>query len=204
MKLIRILAIPATCLLAMGAAQGIKGKKWEFASSVKKAQEAFDGKRYGACLTELKTSLAEVGKLRSAAILASMPAAPAGFQIQETNNDSNALGLFGFGAEIKRDYKKGDDVVHFTVMADSPVVAGMQAMLSNPILIASDKTAEVVSFGANKGILRVNAEDKTGKLELLIGGAHLLTVEWSGLGKSDVEPLLEEELVNKIAAALAN
>ena len=204
MNLIRVLAISTVSLFALGAAQGIKGKKWEFATSVKKAQEAFEGKRYGACLTELKTTAAEVGKLRAAAILASFPAAPAGFQAQEVNNDNNALGLFAFGSEIKRDYRKGDETVHFTVMADSPVVAGMQAMFANPILIAGDKTAEMVTFGANKGILRVNAEEKTGKLELLIAGAHMLTVEWSGLTRTDIEPLLEEDLVKKIADALSN
>jgi hypothetical protein len=206
MNPIRTFVIPALCLLAAGATtQGLKGKKWEFAGGMKKAQEAFDGKKYGACMTELKTALSETGKLRAAAILASFPAAPAGYQAQEVNTDMNAFGMFGFGSEIKRDYRRGEEAVaHFTVMADSPVVAVMQQMIANPALLAGDKNAELVSFGAHKGILRINAEEKSGKLELLIHSAHLLTVEWNGLGRTDVEPLLEEELVKKIADALAN
>ena len=184
-------------------------KKWDFKESVKKAQEAFDSKSYGSCLAELKTSLAEVSKLHAGAISAALPPAPDGFtEVKQDRGDANfgMLGFLGAGMELKKEYRKiGEDssaTVRFSVYADSPMAAGPLMMMSNPILLANEPNAEIVKFGPDKGIIRTNEDEKGGKAEIVIGGTHVVNVEWDGLSRAEAEPFFSEAVIRRIAETL--
>jgi hypothetical protein len=177
---------------------------------VKKAQEALDKKSYGACLAELKTALAEVSKLRAPVILEALPAAPGGFTEQKQEGGAGEFAMLGFigaGMEVKKEYRKGGDnggTVRFQVLAESPLVAGPLAMITNPILVANDPTAEIVKYGPDKGIVRANKDDKSGKAEIVIASTHVVNIEWNGLTREEAEPFFAEAVIKKLAETLNN
>ena len=203
---------PLACALLVGLTlvaipQGLKSKKWELPPSLKKVQEAFDAKKYGAAMSELKTVSAELGKLRAGQLFESLPPVPAGWESPDQRPDDNEVAGFGMlgMAGTKRDYnKKGghDTRITITLMSDSPMVAGLAPLMSNPQLLGSE--AEVVTFGAHKGVFKANKEEKSGSLQLIVGGAHMVNAEWNGLTRDELDPFLSEEAVKKMADALLN
>jgi hypothetical protein len=203
---------PLACALLSAAVlvavpQGLKAKKWELPASLKKIQESYDAKKYGAALSELKTMAAELGKLRGAQLFDALPAVPNGWESPDQraqDGDVTGFGMLGMSG-TKRDYtRKGDDNVRMTItlMGDSPIVAGLAPLLSNPQLLGGE--AEVVTFGAHKGMLKADKEEKSGSLQLVVGGAHMVNAEWHGLTRDELEPFLSEEAVKKMADALLN
>jgi hypothetical protein len=82
------------------------------------------------------------------------------------------------------------------------MVAGPLMMMANPMLLANEPNAEVVKFGTDKGIIRTNKDEKGGNAQIVIASAHFVNIEWNDLTREEVEPLLSEAVIKKIADAL--
>ena len=103
LKTVTCVLVPV--VLAAGFAQGLKSKKWELPASLKKIQEGFDAKKYGACISELKTAVAEISKLRATQLFASLPAVPAGYESSDekpSDSDTAGFAFLGLGGCVSR------------------------------------------------------------------------------------------------------
>ena len=57
-------------------------------------------------------------------------------------------------------------------------------------------------MSGTRAVFRV--EEKTGKLELAVMNVHMLTIEWSGMTREEVEPFLDEGVIKKLSEVLLN
>ncbi len=172
------------------------------------ATKAFEAKRYAGCARELKSALGLLSGLVRQQMLATMPAAPAGFAAVEDNNnnveDANNpfAGLMGLTmTPAERTYRKedGDGELKISIMPEAPM-AGMLTMAFN--MAAMDKTAEVVTYGTNKGLLRKEGDRIT--LQILLGAKDLIDVNASGMNDETLLKVVDQAFVDRVAAALLN
>jgi hypothetical protein len=171
------------------------------------ATKAFEAKRYAGCARELKSALGLLGGLVRQQMMATMPAAPAGFTAVEDHNDSGneanpfapMLGLLANPAERTYRKQEGDGELKISIMPEAPM-AGMLAMAFN--MAGMDKSSEVVTYGSHKGMLRKEGERLT--LQILVNAKDLIDVNASGMSDEVLLKVVDQAFVDRVVAALQN
>jgi hypothetical protein len=121
-------------------------------------------------LEELDYARALMGERRAEGLAALLPAALPGWTREDADSGMGAAAaMFGGGAGAAATYRRGSDAVTVEVMADSPMVAALGAVLANPALAGM------------QGALRRKGRqsyivDPAGDVSALIEGRTLLRV----------------------------
>lgn len=125
-------------------------------------------------LTELEFAVNALRTRFSNAFMGTLPAAPLLWSAETPAMESGAA-LFGGGVMVTRHYweQKGGGQITAELMVDSPMVQAFSAMLSAPIMIATDPSLERVRFGEVTGLLDWDDDQRTGDLSLALGGRVL-------------------------------
>ena len=125
--MIRILAL-CSALLFPAAAQAD-----EIEEALTAALEAYADGDVAFALEELDFARAKLLGMKADALTAFLPEAPEGWTRELDTDIGQSLGLMGGGSGAAADYipPDGGEGVFITLMADSPMVTGMAAMISN-------------------------------------------------------------------------
>lgn len=215
MRSLALALVPAAAVLALAlpslpATQKRVQQKdaADFPGTLDAAQEAWTQGRYGACLSALKEATGLVTAKRIEAILAALPAAPAGFEKVEEERDqvqANQMmaGMAGLVGNIVEQEYRGPFRLRVTISADSPMVQMVTMGLSNPALL--DKDTELIEYeNDHKALLKRVNGGQARDFTLVVAGKHLVQVDF---GSSDEDQLLamwSQGAVDAIAAALAD
>ena len=199
-----VVPLLALGLVAAGAVQ--KSTKVDFKKSLESAQKAYDTKAYGAALRDLRGALGVLSQLRVEAIRQTLPAAPTGLKFEDQHTDQGALGMFGAGNEVQRNYQdsSGEKRMNLRVQADSPLIGAMLAMLTNPAVLQAEPNAELLEYGKHKAVLHLDKAEKTCRLQIVIENAHLVEVDTNGLTRDELLKVFDDAAVEKIAKELTN
>lgn len=60
-----------------------------------------------------------------------------GWTAEEASSSSAGAAMMGGGTTISREYRKGDDSLTISIITDSPMMQGMMAMFSSPMMAAA-------------------------------------------------------------------
>ena len=214
-KYVLIILCSASLLLVATPQERTKKKGPEdFAKTIERAKASWQAENYGACMKDLQACTNLVVQKRREAIRAAMPAAPAGWTIQEetsmedpASNPMFAAMTASIGSVVERTYEQsgGEGRLDVSVMADSPMVQMLSMMFANPSLVGPE--AETVGYGAHKGLL--NKEDGSLNLQVLIAATHVIEVKLQIPGGMKVDAaegllfgLIDQAAVDKLAAVL--
>ncbi len=152
------------------------------------AKKSFAEKHYGKSLADVKLIAGEIGRLRGAQVRTTLPPAPAGWTMEESDDEGGAgmFGVFGGGLNVSRRYAKGDETrVKVEMLADSPLIASFAMLMTNPAFL--QKNQRVITLKGRKAILEADEGDKRASLKILLNeNTTLLTVEGEGVAKTDV------------------
>ena len=160
-------------------------------SLIKSVKEAVDAKKYGAALKDAQQLQSALAKLRVEQLNALMPAAPADWTAEPATGETQTAMFAGLGVSVKREYRKGDAGVNATLLSDSPMVAGIAAMMTNPMLLQGSPNMSTVTIQGRKCLLEHDKEGKSVKLSVLLNGnTSLLTFEGNGVERKDVTETL--------------
>jgi len=160
-------------------------------SLIKAVKEAVDAKKYGAALKDAQQLQSALAKLRVEQLKALMPGAPADWTAEPATDEPQTAMFAGLGVTVKREYRKGDAEVNATLLSDSPMVAGVAAMMTNPMLLQGNANMSTVTIQGRKCVLEHDKESKSIKLSVLLNGnTALLTFEGNGVERKDVTETL--------------
>ena len=151
----------------------------EISDTLQSALQAYEDGDIAYALEELEYAKQQMLALKTDALSAYLPPAPAGWT-REENTDMNAgLAMMGGGVGAGADYTNGAQSFTITLMADNPMVGAMAGMIGNAGLMG----AKIVRVGRQKFM------DQDGQLSALIDNRILVQAE--GAPQEIMLPVLE-------------
>lgn len=152
-----------------------------FPVRIANSTKAWEAKRYGTCIAELKEALTLCRNEQRVVILKALPPAPAGWSIKPQDKKANEqaaaamamLGGMAGAAPIEQVYTEDDGkgYMKVSVVVNSPMVKMMGMMFSNPAML--DGKQELIEYESCKAIL--GKKGNGAELQILIAGNSLAT-----------------------------
>ncbi|HMV39065.1 hypothetical protein [Plasticicumulans sp.] len=115
-----------------------------------------------------------------------LPPAPAGWEAEDAEVRAITVPAAdgGSGVQLSRRYFREEEELALEVAVDSPLIAGLDLMLSDPKLLASDPAVRPYRIGDNRGLIRRHGDDL--EVSVMVGRRVLVRVSGSNL-KEDAE-----------------
>lgn len=140
--------LAALTLAAFVAAAPMTARADEITDQIAEAQAAYQKKDIVTAIAALDAAASLLRQSRADAWKALLPAAPAGWTAEEAQSSGAGASLFGGGVGVTRKYLKGDENVEISILAESPLVQAMSAVISNPMVAAM--AGRVVVIGGRR------------------------------------------------------
>ena len=154
--LVRVLALAA--ITAWPAAAD------EFTDVVESGLAAYREGDVTAAREELEYAMKLLDEQKAEALSKLLPAAPAGWtrEAADTEGAGVAMAMFGGGTTAAASYRKGEAEFTLTLVANSPMVSGIAAMVSGMSSMAGSETRRIqrTQFAVNEGELQGVVADK--------------------------------------------
>jgi len=174
----------------------------EVADQIQAGLDAYGHQDYRLAVEELNYALAQIQQKLNASNATLLPEPLAGWSADPVDNTSAAMALMGGGTNMSRTYRRDDQSVEISIIANSPMVAGMMAMISNPMVIASNPDMKPYRYQRLKGIQETSGD--TLSITLGMGGQVMIKLEGRGLKDEKVlEDYLSAMDFKRIRGALA-
>ena len=162
------LALTALPLLLPAAARAD-----DVSDSIKEALRAYEAGKIGAARTALGEAVQLLSQRAATGLGAALPAPLSGWQAAEVETNTAALGLIGGGNIASRTYTNGQgQTVEIQVAADSPIVAQLGMIMTNPMLAGA--MGKLIRIGNQRAIQTSNNE-----IQMLVDNRILITISGS-------------------------
>lgn len=150
--------------LALAAAVAGPGAADEFTDVVESGLAAYREGDVVAAQEELEYAMKLLGDMKAETLAKLLPAAPPGWtrEAAETEGAGFAMAMFGGGTTAAAAYSKGEAEFTLTLVANSPMVSGIAAMVSGMSSMAGSETRRIerTQFAVNEGELQGVVGDK--------------------------------------------
>jgi len=162
-------------LTALVLAPAMPAKSDEVIEQIEAGKAYYAEGDFSRALSEFEFALNALRIRFSNAFMATLPEAPILWTADKPSLESSAA-LLGAGMMVTRRYQedKGEGRVVAEIMVDSPMVQAFSAVFSSPIMIANDPSLERVRLGKSIGLLKWDADQRSGDLSLSFGGRVLV------------------------------
>ncbi len=171
----------AALLLTLSAAAGAD----EIEDTIKTALESYQAGDVAAAKGEIEYVSQLLSQMQSASLGNILPAPFDGWTQEAKGNEAAAgMAMFGGGMSAGADYVKGGDNVEIQLMADSPMIAAMMAVFSNPAM-AGATGGQLKRVGGQKVI-----QTADGELQAIIHNRFMINVTGSA-SSADKEAYFE-------------
>ena len=162
-----------TAMIATSLLFPLMARADDVSDSIKEAARAYDAGKIGAARTALQEALQMLSQKAAAALGAALPAPMSGWQAKDVETNTAALGLLGGGTMASRQYTDGQGkTVEIQVAADSPIVAQLGVIMTNPMLAGT--MGKLVRIGDQRAI-----QTNDNEIQMLIGNRMLVTINGS-------------------------
>jgi len=158
--------------LCLAAGLGSASAADEIEDAIAAGLEAYRAGDMAGAKEELDYAATLLGQKKAAGLAAFLPPAFDGWTRSDGDASAAGAALFGGGLNASADYTRGADMVEIQIMADSPMVAGMGAMLGNPAMMATQ--GEVRRVGRQRYVVTAD-----GGVMALVGGRALVQLSGS-------------------------
>lgn len=167
----------ATALVAVTfAAASLKAD--EITDLLKKAGSDYESGNYSEAITSLDYAGQLIRQKKGEVMLKLLPDAQKGWTAEEPSSESTSGTMFGGMVAVQRRYKKDDSSITIKITSDSPMLAGMLGMFSNPMLVTGSG-GKLETIKGQKAVVKYDANNKSGDINLVVGGKILVTIEGS-------------------------
>ncbi len=143
----------------------------DFTTSLDNARQAYEKGDMDLAREELGIATQFLGQIRAKNLQKLLPEALPGWKRELGESDSNAgLAMMGGGTTASASYSKGDQDVSINIVADSPMIASMAMIFSNPAI--GGKQGQIKRLAGQKAM--VNGE---GEITALVDNRVMVTVD---------------------------
>lgn len=163
----------------------------EFTDTLEGALQAYQDGDINAAQQDLDYAMKLIGSMKAETLAGFLPEAQPGWtRADATDAESSGLmSMLGGGTSASASYGKGNEEMTITLVANSPMVSGMAAMLSGISTIGSGKPIRIqrTQFTMNEDDLQGVVNGKvlvtvSGNATLEEKTAHLETMDFKALG----------------------
>lgn len=122
----------ATCIFALAAVAAAPAAADEFTDTLDSARQAYESGDISGAGADLDYAGKLLLAMKSDTLAKFLPEAPAGWTKEAADSDEGAgfMGMLGGGTTAAATYRKGAEDFTITLVADSPMVSGIGAMLT--------------------------------------------------------------------------
>ena len=175
-------ALAAALLLGLSA---VPARADEIADRLSDARSKYEAGDLGAAAQDLAIALNAIQKAQGDAYAKTMPAPPSGWTATEPTTESTAM--MGGGVSVQRTYSRedGEGEVQASVVADNPMAQGMMAMLTNPMLMASQPNTKVAKINGLDAVVEWRPDDKGGQVTATVAGRIVIQIQGSNVASAE-------------------
>ncbi len=191
----RVLAVILFCSIVFsGVAYGD-----EVTEAINEALQNYQNGKLSDAMSSLDYASQLIGQKKGSDLKAFLPQALGGWQADEATSQSIGAAMFGGGVSAERHYNKDSSSVTVQIVTDSPMLQGMMMMLANPAMAGADG-GKMEKIAGEKAIVHYNAQDKNGKIILVIANRFLINVEGNEVSLGDLKAYAGKIDYKKLAA----
>jgi hypothetical protein len=197
MKTIKI-ALAGLCLLALPAL----GQADDIEEQIQRGVKAYQDGQHREAIQELQFAISQLQELLNKEYLTLLPAPPAGWEAEDSEAQTMPAAILGGGTSISRSYRRGEERMEITMMADSPLLASLSMMLSNPAMLAAGGNVRPYRYESYRGI--IEKQDNGAEISLLVANRVLVKLSGDNIeGEKTLEGFLKAMDFRKIEETLA-
>ena len=194
-----ILIFLGASVLALGAAPV---RADDVTDSIDEAVKAYKDGDYTTAATSLDAAAQLIRQKRAEVFVAFLPEAPSGWTAEEATTSAAGAAMFGGAVTAEREYAKGDASVSVKLVTDSPMMSAMMMMMNNPMLLGSGDAGKVERIKGQKGLVKYDAGERAGEINVAVAGTLLVTVTGSDVSAAELKAFAEAIDYGKLADSL--
>lgn len=194
------------CVITIGLCVTMMAEAQEFDKSLAGAKSAYNSGNLEDARFNLENALREIDAVIGREILKVLPASLGGLNSDSKNDQVTGMsgGLTG-GLYVHREYSNQDKSASVDIISDSPLMAGVNAILAMPMIMNSgDSNQKVVKVQGYKSLLtrEVDENSQTSGYQLQTPfGSSLLTLDYNGaISEADLLKIANTLPLEKIIA----
>ena len=161
----------------------------DITDQIHSALEAYAQQDYQGAIGDLNYAVARIQETIHTKNAKLLPEALEGWTASEVENTGAAMAMLGGGNSLTRHYTRGPESVEINITANSPWIAGMMQMMSNPMLMAGNPDLKPYRYKRVNGM----KESTEGHVEVTLSLASQVMVKVTGDSLSD-EAVIEQYL----------
>jgi hypothetical protein len=194
------------CLMTIGLCVTMMAEAQEFDKSLASAKSAYNAGNLEDARFNLENALREIDAAIGREILKVLPASLGGLNSDSKNDQVTGMsGALTGGLYVHREYGTADKRAIVDIISDSPLMAGINAILSMPMIMnTGDSNQKVVKVHGYKSLLtrEVDENNQTSGYQLQTPfGNSLLTLQHNGtITEADMLKLANSLPLEKIIA----
>ncbi|MCK5903455.1 MAG: hypothetical protein KAG28_09955 [Cocleimonas sp.] len=175
----------------------------EITDQIDTGLKAYKDKDYKGAIEEFKFITVQLQKLEQQENTKLLPEPLKGWLVKKNKeNNQVALNILGGGTSVSAEYQNKRERVKIEIVANSPMLAMVNMMISNPMIAASNANAEPYRYKRIKGIKEKKGKN-TVEITLLMAGQVMVKVTGRYLQDEAVlKQYLDAMDMKKIKAAL--
>jgi len=190
------------CLITIGLCMTMMAEAQEFDKSLASAKSAYNSGDLEDARFNLENALREIDAAIGREILKVLPTSLGGLNSDSKNDQVTGMsgGLTG-GLYVHREYGNQNKSATVDIISDSPLMAGVNAILSMPMIMNSgDSNQKVVKVQGYKSLLTREVDDNN-QTSGYPFGSSLLTLDYNGaISEADLLKVANSLPLEKIIA----
>lgn len=163
----------------------------DFTDTMQEALDKYNNQEFNEVREELNLALSILNEKIIEELKKFIPSAAAGWNESEIEGTAAPAAAFGGGIFISKTYYKGDDQydspnIKISFTANSPLASSMMSMINSPFMTMGSNNRKIIKIKREKAVQEWNADDKNGKLDIVIEGQMLITIEGNNIDSPDM------------------
>ncbi|MEW6076290.1 MAG: hypothetical protein AB1724_00615 [Thermodesulfobacteriota bacterium] len=181
-KLIGLLLVTAIAVFAFPAAALADDVETYINEGLKYYKEG----KFSEAVSSLSAAEQLIQQKKSSGLEGFLPKPLAGWEAEDATSQAAPAAFLGGGITAERSYTKGDSSVRVQIMADSPMLQSALMMISNPMYATADG-GKLERIGNQKAVIKFDAADKSGNLQLVAANRFLVQIEGSNITAQELK-----------------
>jgi hypothetical protein len=159
------------------------------------ARQSYEEGEFRAAVQTLQFVVASIQEKINQSLLGLLPEPPEGWSADDPLANSSGVAAMIAGTTLSRRYYRDDGAeAEVTITADSPFLAMMTMMLSNPMMMQTDPSTRIYTYAGRRGMIKHERDQGTWEISLMAAGNVLVQVTASGVQRKEAAEVFVEAI----------
>lgn len=183
------------CVLLSASASLLTAQDVE--EHIGQASAAYKAGNYSEAITALDYAAQLIRQKKAEALLAVLPAAPVGWQAEESSDDSMSGSVLGGLVQTKRTYRKDEASITVQFQSDSALLQSFAMLMNNPMMLTASG-AKLETIGGQK--CAVEFRNGSGSLKAIVDNRYFVEISGEDITREDLVAFAKAIDYAKLAA----